>query len=56
MGKKAKKGRKNLAHDETLSEVSSMMSMSSYHTNRSDGESDTDIIGKYLIIFLSIFV
>jgi len=46
MGGKKKKGRKNLGHDDTMSEVSSMMSMSSYNTNRSDGESDNDIIGK----------
>ena len=45
MGKK--RGKKNQA-DDTMSEVSSMMSMSSYRTNRSDTESETEVLGKFL--------
>jgi len=41
MGKK--RGKKNQA-DDTMSEVSSMMSMSSYRTNRSDTESETEVL------------
>lgn len=46
MGRKKKGNGQAKAYDDTLSEVSDMMSMSSYQTNRSDGESDPDIIGK----------
>lgn len=44
MGRKKKGNGQAKAYDDTLSEVSDMMSMSSYQTNRSDGESDPDII------------